>query len=152
MSSFFFACGSTYLHKGGRGNCQALTECGFDFNLSIVRFITSAHLQCTSSAFFPNPLLIYKTDLSRNHVCIILFGGPSWSWWHFAHHILNPFCDDWLLHTFLESKKAQQRLQQDMSNWGKKQNKSLRICSRTAFWRCLQFLVGKEASSMWKAI
>lgn len=59
------------------GNCQALTEFGFDFNLSIALFVTSAHLQFISSAFFPLPLLLYKADLSRNHVYIMLFYGPS---------------------------------------------------------------------------
>jgi len=59
------------------GNFQALIEFGFDFNLSMALFVTSAHLQFISSAFLTLPLLLYKTDLCRNCVYIFLFGGPS---------------------------------------------------------------------------
>lgn len=60
----FFAYGCGYLHKGEMGNCHALTEFDFDYTLFIVLFITNAHLQFMTFAFFCLPLLLYKTDLS----------------------------------------------------------------------------------------
>lgn len=106
MWSSFFACRSGYLHKGGMGNCQALNKFYFDFYLSIALFITSAHLQFISSAFFPLSLLIYRAELSRN----LLFGGPSWFYWVFQHCTVfftlhTP--SGLLLHTYLVSKKSQ---------------------------------------------
>ena len=52
-----------------------------------------------------------------------------------------------LLHTFLAFKNAQegsQSPQQDTGYRGTKQDRIFRTCNRTAFWRCPQFLVGKE--------
>lgn len=130
----FFAYRSGYLHKGGMGNCQALTKFYFDFYLSIALFITSAHLQFISSAFFPLPLMLYRADLSRN----LLFGGPALFYWVFQHCIFFTLHtpSGLLLHTFLVSKQAQEGSKyapQDMGYRCTKQDRIFRTCNRTAF-------------------